>query len=477
MFRRWRLRTRLIAAYAGLILLGFAGLSLLAGKQIAAGAVEDYERSLATQAALVGRNLEELVEHYLENEASLAEMETVVSELARELEVEVSLLDRDGLVWVSSAAGAATSSLASAPEVTAVIEGRASVVTVRPDAQNVSTIYTAVPITHDDELLSIVRVAVPESVTVTVIYQRYVALAAGVLGLTVLAFVAALWLSTSFTRPLEALQQSAMRLAAGDLSQRVTVTRQDEFGQLGETFNHMAAQVEAMLLEQKAFASNASHELRTPLTTIRLRSEALRDGTVDEATAEQYIAEIDDEVVRLGRLVNDLIQLSRFDAGRAEMGNALLEPVRMGRSIYRQMQETAVAKNITLQFDAPDQLPLIRANQSHLLIVLQNLLDNALKYTPAGGQVRWQMSVEDGYLRSEMRDSGVGLAPDEIPHLFERFYRADKAHGRTTGGSGLGLPLAQSIVQFYNGCIQLHSAGLGQGSTAIVWWPLPTTTE
>jgi len=241
---------------------------------------------------------------------------------------------------------------------------------------------------------------------------------------------------------------------------------------LGQTFNHMAEQVEAMLLEQKAFASNASHELRTPLTTIRLRSEALREGNLDEATTKQYIAEIDDEVARLGRLVNDLIQLSRFDSGRAEVGNELIDPVRLGRSLCQQMEKMAGSKHILLNFEAPAQLPPIQANQSHLRIVLQNLLGNALKYTPEGGQVTWRLSLDDGYLRSEIHDSGVGLSPEDIPHLFERFYRADKAHTRATGGTGLGLPLAKSIVEFYNGRIQIHSEGTGQGTTATVWWPL-----
>ena len=155
------------------------------------------------------------------------------------------------------------------------------------------------------------------------------------------------------------------------------------------------------------------------------------------------------------------------------MGNELIDPVRLGRSLCQQIEKTAESKRIILNFEAPAQLPPIRANQSHLRIVLQNLLDNALKYTPEGGQVTWRLSQENGYLCSEIQDSGIGLANDDIPHLFERFYRADKAHTRATGGTGLGLPLAKSIVEFYNGRIQLHSDGPGQGTAATVWWPLP----
>ncbi|MCA9897190.1 MAG: HAMP domain-containing protein [Ardenticatenaceae bacterium] len=473
MFKSWRLRTRLIVTYVSLILLGFAGLSLLAGNQIAAGAVEDFERSLQTQAELVARNLREPIEHFAEGEGSFASMQTAVTSLANDFNLQITLIGPDGFAWLSSDPAVGNANFGRDPEVAAVISGSRTVFDTRDNAQHVPTIYTAVPITEDGYLFSVIRVAAPASATASVVSQRYLALAAGVLGLTGLAVLAALWLAASFTRPLVNLQNSAMKLAAGDLTQRVPVDRQDELGKLAETFNHMAEQVEAMLLEQKAFASNASHELRTPLTTIRLRSEALRDGTLDEAIAQQYVAEIDDEVARLGQLVNDLIQLSRFDSGRAEIGHELIDPVRLGRSLCQQMEQTAVAKQISLTFAAPNQLPNIQANQSHLRIVLQNLLGNAIKYTPTGGQVTWRLSQEDGYLRSDIADTGIGLAPEDAARLFERFYRADKAHTRATGGTGLGLPLAKSIVEFYHGRIQLQSDGPGQGTTATVWWPLP----
>ena len=473
-FNQWRLRTRLIVAFGGLILLGFAGLALLAGNQIAAGAVEDYERSLKTQAGLVGHALGEMLEHYEEGETSLAEIETAVSQLADELGVQIALIDEEGRAWVSNEAAVTNTVVAQDPEVAAALQREETAVfSIRPNEQDIATIYTAIPITEDGHLSSVVRIAAPASNTVALINKRYLALAAGVLSLTIAAVAAALWLSASFTRPLELLQHSAMQLAAGDLSQRVPLAGQDELGQLGQTFNHMAEQVEAMLLEQKVFASNASHELRTPLTTIRLRSEALRDGGLDEATRQQYIVEIDDEVARLGRLVSDLIQLSRFDSGRAEEGQEMVDLRRLGQSIYGIMQETAVAKNITLRFEAPEQLPVIQANSNHLRMVLHNVLDNALKYTQNGGQVVWRLAAADGWLLSEVQDNGAGLSPDDIPHLFERFYRADKAHTRATAGTGLGLPLAQSIVQFYNGRIQLHSDGLGKGTTVTVHWPLP----
>jgi signal transduction histidine kinase len=298
------------------------------------------------------------------------------------------------------------------------------------------------------------------------------ALAVGALGLAALAVLAGSWLATSQTRPLEQLRVSALRMAQGDFSQRLPEDRHDEIGELAAAFNHMAGQVERMMEEQRAFATNAAHELRTPLTTIRLRSEVLREGTMDKPTSLRYIAEIDDEATHLSNLVNDLFLLSRFDAGRAELGREQIEPQRLARSLVNELSPRAVRQNVRLVLEESEGLPVITTNQNHLRVVFYNLLDNALKYTPAGGLVDWRMQMEDGRLRVTIRDTGLGIAPEELPRLFERFYRTDKAHERTVSGTGLGLSLVRSIVTAYGGRITIDSGGLGQGSVAEVWWPV-----
>ncbi|HUM71408.1 MAG TPA: ATP-binding protein, partial [Chloroflexota bacterium] len=251
-----------------------------------------------------------------------------------------------------------------------------------------------------------------------------------------------------------------------------TPTSQDEVGQLAQAFNHMAAQVSAMLAEQKAFASNASHELRAPLTAIRLRSEALREGSLDAETTHQYIAEIDDEAIRLSHLINDLILLSRFDSGRAEWGQEQIDPARLAHTVCQSLQPITQQKQITVRLELPDELPPVQASQGHLYTVFHNLLENALKYTPPNGQVVWRLAAADKQLHSFLQDTGQGIAPGDLPHLFERFYRGDKAHTRATGGVGLGLSLTHSIVIFYHGRITIDSPGLGQGTTVQLWWPL-----
>ena len=248
-------------------------------------------------------------------------------------------------------------------------------------------------------------------------------------------------------------------------------------GELAVAFNHMAAQVKAMLEEQRAFASNASHELRTPLTTIRLRSEALREGRVDEATAGQCIEEIDSELVRLSELVEDLILLSQLDSGRARPGEQQVDVARLLRHLLDEYTSRLCDKKLTLNLELPPEVTPLVANMHHLRVVFRNVLDNAVKYTPDGGVITWQLQVEDGHLHTTMRDMGRGIDPEDLPHLFERFYRADKARTRQTPGVGLGLSLVQEVVGAYGGRVAIDSAGVNQGTTVHVWWPLPSAAE
>lgn len=466
------LRTRLLLAYAGLILVGFVALALLAGGQISAGTVEDFRNQLTEQTRLLARALKEPLEHYQEGEVSQTGLVDIVQTYAVQTRAQVMLLDEDGIYWLSSD-GVADGESAISPEVVAARNGEVTS-DARANRAGVMTVFAAAPVTEEGQLLAIIRLASPLSEAQALVTDRWLALGGGVVGLMLLGVLASLGLAASLTRPLAQLRQASMNIAAGDFSTRLPDGRQDEIGQVARAFNHMTTQVEAMIEEQRAFASNASHELRTPLTTIRLRSEALRSGSVDEATAQQYIADIDDEARRLGNLVQDLIVLSRLDAGRLAVGSEQIDPVRLARQFLAELSPQAEARHIGLDLDTPDTLPPVSASLNHLHIVFRNLLQNALQYTPEGGQITWQIRVEGNALHHTIRDTGQGVAPEDLPRLFERFYRSDKSRGRTVPGVGLGLSLVKKIVELYHGRITIHSPGLGKGTIVELWWPLPS---
>jgi signal transduction histidine kinase len=461
-------------AYTALIVVGFGALAALAGGQIARGSMEDFAQSLSVQADLLARTLHEDIEHMLEGENSREQLDARASSLATQTGVRLLLLDMRGLVWFDSTGDMNGADLDAAPEVAAARQGR-SATHVRADEAGIETLYAAAPVIDDDRVVAVVLLAQPTTATSSLVRQRWLTLGSGVVLLGLLALGASGWLAASLTRPLQELRTAALRLAAGDFSLRLPETRRDELGQVAIAFNHMAAQVLTMLDEQRAFAANASHELRTPLTTIRLRSEALRYDDLDSDTTHQYIAEIDDEVARLGNLVEDLISLSRFDAGRAERGDELVDVVRLARAVIHDLAQREGAQGRELILEASSDLPELRASTQHIRVVLRNLLGNAVSYTPAGGKIVCQIEKLPDALQFIFADTGQGVAPDDLPRLFERFYRADKARSR--GGVGLGLPLVQSIVHFYGGRIEIASSGLEQGTTVRVWWPLPASSQ
>lgn len=465
------LRARLLLAYVGLILVGFSALAVLAGGQISSGTVEDFNNQMVEQARLLARALKDPVEHWLEGEGDAAAAQSLLQTYAEQSGATVTLLGFNGRLWISSDMNSQVDPFA--PEVLAAQTGQI-IHDTRENAAGVVMVYAAAPIREDEDRLAIVHLAAPRSGADALVVQRWLTLAGGVVVLLLVAFGASWMLSSSLLRPLNELRQAARAVARGDFSQQMPVARSDEIGQLAQTFNHMAEQVEEMIANQRAFASNASHEMRTPLTTIRLRSEAMRDGLTDEATTQQYIVEIDEEVKRLGNLVQDLMLLSQIEDGRLDIGKEKIDPIRLAQQLASDLQTELAEKEMTLSLQTPDYLPPIAASLSHLHIVFRNILTNAIKYTPPKGAITWQMRLEGNQLYMLITDTGQGIDQEDLAHVFDRFYRGDKSRSRTIPGVGLGLPLARMIVELYEGTIRVDSAGADQGTAVEIWWPLPS---
>ncbi len=505
--RNTRIRTRLLIAYVGTLLLGFVALAFASGQQIASSARADYERQLANEIRLIAQSisaqaaqmgaddsLEALVAAYSPQVEESPFGGDGLSGLRRRFSEENSTPINGTLRLVNPTPEAAPDqgdrnerpSFRDQPELETALRGETIVVS-RNDESGEPALFTAAALTlatpdqgsadrtdqarGDEPPMPLLQLSVPLAALNEVIAERWAVLLLICLLVTGAALIVALVLARSIIQPLNTLRDSARVLSQGDLSHRVAYDRPDEIGEVARAFNDMAQQVQSMLEEQRAFASNTSHELRTPLTAIRLRTEALRDEPqLDPTLTQQYIAEIDDEVRRLGDLIEDLTLLSRFDAGRAELGQNEFDLVQVAHSLRQRLQAQAEAKGITLTIDSSGEIALVRASLTHLTIVFRNLLDNAIKYTPAGS-VAWQIQAEGDNIVSTIRDTGVGLTPEQLPHLFERFYRADKARSRSVPGTGLGLTIAQSIVEAYGGSMRVTSAGPDLGTTVTVVWP------
>jgi signal transduction histidine kinase len=480
------LRFRLIAAYAGLIVLGFGGLALLAGRQISAAARHDFERRLASEVILIARGLTETARAQADDELTEDMLSEVLDSLSARPDTRFRLILfspgrdpiaergqrlRQGMMMMADQHWPLPEHLRAYQELVAASRD-AVLVTRRNDETGRRTLFTAAPVTDGSLLIGYLQLSVPESVLRQAVRERWRGLALAVLAITTAALVASIWLSTSLIRPLEKLRDSAIRFSRGELSHRVAAEGHDEIAAVARAFNQMAERVQAMIEEQRSFASNTSHELRTPLTTMRLRTEALRqESALDPATRQQYIRELDEELAHLSKLIEDLILLSRFDAGRAELGSEQIDLARFAQSLLQSLSGQATERGIALALDVAVREPLpISASLTHLTVVFRNLLDNALKYTPPGGQVVWRITLDGQDALSTISDTGQGIAPEHLGRVFERFYRADRSRSRAIPGTGLGLALARSVVETYGGQIAISSPGLGQGTTITVRW-------
>lgn len=475
-FGATRIRTRLLLVYVGVLFIGFAGLTLVAGQQISSAARADYEQRLQNEIRLIAQG----IRPYVNAESTTttdSELDALLADYEKQMGCTLTLFrpepgdpddpDDPG----TPGEGQGHNYNRTAPEIETALRGEI-VVMDRKDAYGQPTLYTAAPVLELSKRSVIVQLSVPLDNLQALVWQRWASLWVMFGLITGVALLAATLLAQSIIRPLDALRQTAIQLAKGDFSHRVNYHQPNEIGQVAQAFNEMARQVESMMEEQRAFASNTSHELRTPLTTIRLRSEALRyDEQLDSLSAKRYIEEIDDEVNRLGTLIEDLTLLSRFDAGRAELGNNQIDMRRFASGLEQRMLQPAQAKHITLTLQAPDEILSVCASLNHLTVVFRNLLDNAIKYTPAGGSIIWSITANAERIFSVIEDTGRGIETEQLPHLFERFYRGDKARSRDVPGTGLGLAIAKSIVDAYGGTISIESAGAGQGTIVKVSWP------
>lgn len=494
-----RIRTRLLVVNVAVILVGFAALALVIGGQIEEAARADYEKRLENEIQLIALSIGQV---YTTDNASRVEDLIIYYEdqIGGDLRLLDFFSDRPGSDngWVVPFAlpdfnmdtlffegvpwpldrrdrflpmERIEATFAAMPEIELALQGDVGVVQ-RQDESGKPRLFTAAPVTRDRQP-TLVQLSVPTANLEALIWERWAALL-GVMVLTAtLSLLAALLVARSIIKPLTLLRDSALKVADGALDHRVEYTRPDEIGDVARAFNLMVDHVGDMLEAQRAFASNTSHELRTPLTSVRLRTEALRvDSTLDEAERARYIAEIDDEMGRLAVLIDDLTLLSRVDAGRLALGDETISLTRFLRSLATSMQPAAQARCIALTLDLPDALLTVRGSLNHLTMVFRNLLENALKYTPEGGSVRLRLAQRDAdWVDASIEDDGIGIEPERLPRLFERFYRADESHNRDVPGSGLGLAIVQGIVSAYGGTVTVFSAGPGQGTTATVIWP------
>lgn len=278
----------------------------------------------------------------------------------------------------------------------------------------------------------------------------------------VVALVLGALLVRSITRPLQQLTEASRTIAAGDLDTRVSIRSRDEVGQLAAAFNQMAADLARAEKARRNQTADVAHELRTPLTVIQGALEAMLDGVypTDRENLQAALA----QTRTLSRLVEDLRLLALADAGQLYLNTA---PLDLG-PFLREMVEThliqAQERGVDLALEISASLPLVEADRDRLAQVMGNLLGNALRYVSEGGHVTVRAEAQGREVIVAVADDGPGIPPEDLPHLFERFWRGDRARRRATGGSGLGLTIARELARAHGGRLWAESVE-GEGST------------
>ncbi|WP_124727043.1 sensor histidine kinase [Staphylospora marina] len=329
---------------------------------------------------------------------------------------------------------------------------------VEVDGKKVAVLYY-----HDDEVdrMNKQKMGIESSTTVL--------LAVGTLFFILVSNIMAFWLAHSLTAPLRSLLPAIDRLGRGELGVKAPEHGKDEFGKVAKAFNDMSERLMQAEEARRNLTADVAHELRTPLTVI--------GGTLDylqqkgEPVSPEQLLPLQDELIRLTRLIDDLHVLSLAEARRLPLEKRPTDVVSLLRRIMERVSHDAENKKVSLGLEVPDEPLVMEADPHRLTQVLLNLLVNAVRYTPEQGAVTVSVRKTDTeQVEIRVADTGIGIEPEHLPHVFNRFYRTDKARSRHSGGSGLGLAIARELVLAHGGTIDVESEP-GKGTTFTVRLP------
>ncbi len=434
---------RLLLSYLILVGITVVLMSLIIN-QITAKTFSSY---LSSQAAAHSEMLPVMLTGYYVNNNSWEGVQSDIADAGLMIGAPVILADKDGVVIAGTKQDLIGQTALRIPDVNITIPvlGEGNML--------VGTVYVLHSTSHEraDEA-----------------FLRNVTRALFVTGLTV-AFLASFlgfFLIRSISRPMAEMGKAAIKFSQGDYSARVEVHGKDEVASLGRTFNNMAESVGSVEQLRRELVANVSHDLRTPLTVINGYLEGLRFGQIpDRKTAETAFNAMHSEVSRLLHLVGDLRQAAALDNTIFQLSLTPVAVPDFVTGIIKRMIPLANENEIELQHDFEGNEPILNLDKERMQQVFINILENAIRHTPSGGTIRFSVQYCNGKTIFIVHDYGSGIAEEDLPHIFKRFYRTDTARNPSEGGLGLGLSIAKTIVEAHGGLIKAESEGIpGKGS-------------
>lgn len=322
------------------------------------------------------------------------------------------------------------------------------------------------------ELPDIMRTLPPETVDhiqEAVQQETWLFLTRAIAIAAVIGIAAGVGLSRTLTAPLRQLEEGAQAIAAQELSFRVPVAGSQEIQSVATAFNQMAARLEQAETLRRNLLADVAHELRNPLHVLQGNLQAILDDVYP--LSKEEIARLADQTRHLTTLVDDLHELAQAEAHRLPLQRQMTDMAVLVKEAADTFRPLATTRHITIQVELLGTVPALQIDAARIRQALHNLLSNALRHTPEGGKVTVTVEQSGGTLQVRVQDTGAGIAPEHLAHVFDRFYRADSARSRDRGGTGLGLAIVRAIVEAHGGSITPASAGLNQGSTFIMSLP------
>jgi len=458
------LLARIFLLVTAVVLLVLALIGVLVVSSLESYYLREREVTYLSQASVIGGLALDTLRDGVPPAGGQVRLEQIAVEYGRQLGVRVLILDAGGLVLADTFADPKVAGTTLRhPEVLSAAAGQARALPhYIEDAGWV--MYATSPVFVAKRVVGIVLV----SAAINDVHRSLLETARRLLYVGALGFVVAVlvsyFLAHSLTRPIAQLGAAARRLALGDFGVRVPARGGSELARVGRDFNTMAQRLDKLEEARRTFVADASHELRTPLSSIKALVDPLIGEHSREVTDElrgEFLRDVASEVDRLDRLAADLLDLARLDeTGELRLRRVALED--LVAEVKERMEPVASRAGITLDVETRP-VPPVRVDELRLSQAVHNLVDNAVKYTGPGGRVTVSTRAERGAVLIEVTDTGAGIPPEDIAHVFDRFYRVDPARSRGRGGTGLGLAIVKRIVQLHGGEIEVQSEP-GQGS-------------
>ena len=458
---RTSIRVRLLAAFLAVALLAAAGLSAYFLSELEAYSLRKLEERLYTEGLMISAVVAAQLRAEDASKLGSTEADALAEELAAagsRITSRIRLLDADGEAVVDSADNdGAGVGYAETPEVAAALSGEYGAATRITEEGRVA-LFVATPIVVEDRIAGVAYVSSTTFSIRTLLRDYRLRLSMVVILFVLVALVLTELLARWLSAPMRDLAEGAAAFAAGDHAARVRPRGSRETQAVAVAFNEMADEVQTALAELKEeekrktrFVSDVSHELRTPLTAIRGAAETLLDGDVPEEDARQFLTTIARESERLTRLANDLLTLQRIEGATGELPLSRVDLTQTAQHTIEGLAPLTDGRGVTVVLEG--EAPLVLGDRDRLQQVIGNLIDNASRMTPEGGTVTVRLSAEEGAAVVRVLDQGPGIPEEALPHVFDRFYRAQPSRDRTSGGAGLGLAIVAAIVRAHAGTI------------------------